>query len=218
MRKNEEEKVDKIPESLKNLGLEELSIFSKKKYEDKPVEHYEPEIIGEIDLHDHERLILMLPPKFSIEENLPKDGLVIEEEMAYAKIRMTINKEVEEKLDEEDEGLGQEGEDDTEGEEEQEKIEAEARQVYNPRRRIFDDRKRRATDLKECARVTLPRPMETKNEAIIEMRRGTNEQIYNTYTEEVCNQKGEVKGNLSEEEKDGLRRLQKRIKKRKWWC
>jgi hypothetical protein len=41
-------------------------------------------------------------------------------------------------------------------------------------------------DLKECASVTLPRPMETKNEALIEMRRGTNEQIYNTYTEEYA--------------------------------
>ena len=127
---------------------------------------YEPEIIGDIELHDNERLILMLPPKFSIEENLPKDGLVIEEEMSYAKARMTINKEMEERL-EDDEGLGM---DDTEDEEEMERFEAETRQVYNPRKRIYDDRKRRATDLKECARVTLPKPMDTKNEALIEMR------------------------------------------------
>ena len=56
--------------------------------------------------------------------------------------------------------------------------------------------------------------MDTKNEALIEMRRGTNEKIYNKYTEEVCNKKGEVKGNLTEEEKDGLKRLQKRIKEK----
>ena len=95
-----------------------------------------------------------------------------------------------------------------------ERFEAETRQVYNPRKRVYDDRKRRATDLKECARVTLPKPMDTKNEALIEMRRGTNEKIYNKYTEEVCNKKGEVKGNLTEEEKDGLKRLQKRIKEK----
>ena len=66
-RKSEEEKVDKIPEAMKNLGLEKLSVFSKERYEEKPVKQYEPEIIGEIDphLHDNERLILMLPPKFS---------------------------------------------------------------------------------------------------------------------------------------------------------
>ena len=71
------------------------------------IQGYEPEIIGEITLHDNERLILMLPPKFSTEENLPKEGLTMEEEMAYAKARMTINKETEEKLNE-DEGIGEE--------------------------------------------------------------------------------------------------------------
>ena len=43
---------------------------------------YEPEIFGDITLHNNERLILMLPPKFSIEENLPKEGLAMEQEMA----------------------------------------------------------------------------------------------------------------------------------------
>ena len=214
-RKNEEEKIDKIPEALENLGLENISVFSREKYDKKQVTKYEPEIIGDIDdLHDNERLILMLPPKFSIEENLPRDGLLIDEEMAYAKTRMTINKEREERIDEEDEGLGLGEEDDPEKEEELERLEAESRQVYDPRKRTFDDRKRRATDLKECARVTLPKPMDTKNEAHIEMRRGTNEQIYNTYIGEVCNKRGEVKGNLTEEEKDGLRRLQKRIREK----
>ena len=105
-RKNEEEKVGKIPEALENLGLENISVFNSEKYEKKKAKKYEPEIIGEIDLHDNERLILMLPPKFSIEENLPRDGLLIDEEMAYAKTRMTINKEMEERIEEEDEGLG----------------------------------------------------------------------------------------------------------------
>ena len=68
---------------------------------------YEPEIIGDIELHDNERLILMLPPKFSIEENLPKEGLAMEQEVSYAKTRMTINKEAEEKLSD-DEGIGDE--------------------------------------------------------------------------------------------------------------
>ena len=208
-RTSEEEKTNQIPESMSDLGLEKLSIFDKKRYDDKEVLEYEPEIKGDITLHNNERLILMLPPKFSIEENLPKEGLAMEEEMAYAKARMTINKETEEKLNE-DEGIGEEV--DEEFEEEMEKIEAETRQIYDPKRRIYDDRKRKVTDLKECARITLPKAMETKNEAMVEMRRGTNNRIYEKYTGEVCNKRGEVKGNLSEEEKDGLRRLQKRIK------
>ena len=210
-RKSEEDKINQIPESISDLGLEKLSIFDKKKYEDKVVMEYEPEIIGELNLHDNERLILRLPPKFSIEENLPKEGLAMEQELAYAKARMTINKEADEKLSD-DEGIGVEEDEDEELEEQMEIIEAETRQIYDPKRRIFDDRKRKVTDLKECARITLPKPMDTNNEAMVEIRRGTNNKIYEQYTEEVCNKKGEVKGNLSEEEKDGFRRLQKRIK------
>ena len=65
---------------------------------------YEAEIIGEIELTNNERLILNLPPKFAIEENLPKEGLAMDEELSYAKTRMTIEKEEGERLDE-DEGI-----------------------------------------------------------------------------------------------------------------
>ena len=212
-RKSEEDKINQIPEAMLDLGLESLSIFDRKKFDDKVVLGYEPEIIGDITLHDNERLILMLPPKFSIEENLPKEGLAMEQEMAYAKARMTINKEAEEKLSEDDEGIGVEEEDEQQ-EEEMELLEAEARQIYDPKKRVFDDRKRKVTDLKECARITLPKPMDTQNKAMVEMRRGTNNKIYEVYTGEFCNKKGEVRGNLSEEEKDGLRRLQKRIREK----
>ena len=118
-RTGEEEKIDKIPESLQDLKLEGLSIFNKEKFDKKKAEEYEAEIIGEITLHDNERLILMLPPNFSIEENLPPDGLDLDNEMSFAKARMTIAKEEEEKL--EDEGIGEEGEEDPELEEELEK-------------------------------------------------------------------------------------------------
>ena len=206
--KSEEDKIDQIPPSISGVGLE-----NSKKYEEKEVLEYEAEIIGDIELHDNERKILRLPPKFSIEENLPTDGLALEEEMAYAKTRMTTNKEAEERLSD-DEGIGEEGEEDEEAEEEMLKLEAETRQIYNPKSRVFDDRKRKVTDLKECARITLPKAMDTRNEALVEMRRGTTEKVYKEYTEEVCNKKGEVKGNLTEDEKDGLRRLQKRIKEK----
>ena len=65
---------------------------------------YEAEIIGEIELTNNERLILNLPPKFAIEENLPEEGLAMDEELSYAKTRMTIEKEEGERLDE-DEGI-----------------------------------------------------------------------------------------------------------------
>ena len=107
-------------------------------------------------------------------------------ELAYGKARMTINKEEEEKLeDEEDEGI----EEDEEEKQEMERDDARTRQIYKPIERRFDDQKRRVTDLSECGRGTLPRPMSTKNEALMEVRRGANDTIFNNYREEVCNKK-----------------------------
>ena len=134
---------------------------------------YETEIIGEVILTENERMILRLPPKFSIEDNLPPEGLALEVEMANAKCRMTIRKEEEEKLGE-DEGIA-EGEEDESFEEEMEKLDAQCRQIYDPKTRTFNDAKRRATDLKECSRITPPKPLETKHEAMIETRRNMNE-------------------------------------------
>ena len=78
-RTNEEDKLDRIPESMEDLNLEKLSIFSKRKYEEIQIVEYETEVIGDIELTDNERLILRLPPKFLIEENLPPEGLALEE-------------------------------------------------------------------------------------------------------------------------------------------
>ena len=121
---------------------------------------------------------------------------------------MTIAKEEEEKLEDIDEGIEEEEKIETE------KIDSMTRQIYNTQERIFDDQKRRVTDLSECARVTLPHPLSTKHEALMEIRRGTNEAIHNKYREESCNKKGDVKGNLTEEEKEGLKSLQKRMKEK----
>ena len=121
---------------------------------------------------------------------------------------MNIAKEKEYQI-EEDGGI----EEDEEFEEEMEKIEAMSRQIYDTKERRYDDRNRCATDLMECGRVTLPKPLETKDEALIEMRREINDKKYEGYRQEHCNKKGEVQGNLSEEEIEGLRSLQKRMKK-----
>ena len=60
--------------------------------------------------------------------------------------------------------------------------------------------------------MTLPRPLDTKHEALIDMRRGVNGKVYNEYRKEACNKKGEVKGNLTQQETDGLASLQKRMR------
>ena len=66
-------------------------------------------------------------------------------------------------------------------EEEMEKLDAQSRQIYDPKTRTFNDGKRRSTYLKECARITMPKPVETKHEAMIETRRNMTEKTYNEY-------------------------------------
>ena len=102
-RDNEEEKLKKVPEAMEGLGLEGLTIFDKNFFEAVQIWDYEVEIIGDLELSENEKLILKLPPKFAVEENLPEDGLSLDGELSFAKARMTIAKEEEEKLEDIDE-------------------------------------------------------------------------------------------------------------------
>ena len=67
------------------MNLEKLSIFDNRKFEEKKVTDYDAEVIGDVELTNNERLILRLPPKFAIEENLPEKGLTLDEELALQK-------------------------------------------------------------------------------------------------------------------------------------
>ena len=59
-----------------------------------------------------------------------------------------------------------------------EEEEARSPQTFDPINKIFDDRKRRVTDLKECSRVTLPKPLPVCEESIMEMRRNLHDKLY----------------------------------------
>ena len=76
-------------------------------------------------------------------------------------------------------------------EQEAEELEAKTRQTYDPGTRTYNDQNRRVTDTQECSRVTLPRPLPTKHEAFIEIRREVHSRVYNEYRQEYCNKKGE---------------------------
>ena len=92
-----------------------------------------------------------------------------------------------------------------------EEEEARSRQTFDPINKIFDDRKRRVTDLKECSRVTLPKPLPVCEESLIEMRRNLHDKLYKEHL--TKNTKlGEQLANLSEKEIRGLRSILRRIK------
>ena len=99
-------------------------------------------------------------------ETLHEGALEFEQELAYAKARMQIHKELGEKLDD-----AEQVETTPEEQEVIEEEDAKSRLTFDPVSKIFDDRKRRVTDLQNCSQVTLPRPFPTKEETLIEMRR-----------------------------------------------
>ena len=137
--------------------------------------------------------ILRLHPKFSIE---------FEQELSNTKLRIQLNKELEKEESEEKET------ETPRSEEQEEEDEAKSRLTFDPITKTYNDGKRKVTDLEECSRITLP----TKHETIIEMRRGIHSNIYKEYRKEKCNKHGEQASNLTEEQQQGLKSLQLRIK------
>ena len=143
-----DEKLSQVPKGLDKFWS--LSTFDRGKFDQVEKDSYEVEVIGDITLSDNERSVLSLHPKFSVISALQEGDIDFEQESAFAKLRMQLGKELDERL-----------EDDTEGKFEMtseerskaEELEARTRQVFDPIEGVFDDRKRRVTDLQVCSRI-----------------------------------------------------------------
>ena len=189
-----------------------LTVFRQELFDKLDMTSTDIPVIGEIDLNKEEKSILMRTPKFAIPENLKEHTLMEDMEKAFAKIRMELRDD--ETVEDESEPTAPiiASKEDEEGREQEKEEVARSRQIFDPEKRIFDDRNRRATDLAECSRVTLPRPLNIIREAQIETRRELYNKIFQKYRKENCSSKGEQESGLSKEEKKGLEMLQKRIK------
>ena len=95
-REDEEEILDNVPEEMKEFM--DLSIFDREKYERIQIQSYEITCVGETDLSDEAISVLKMHPKFSVMEDLKEGGLEFEQELAYAKVRIQIQKEIDERL------------------------------------------------------------------------------------------------------------------------
>ena len=95
-----------------------------------------------------------------------------------------------------------------------EELEAKSRQVYDPINGEFDPRRRRVTDLQECDRVYLPKPLDIVNEANIEARRAMHSKVYEEYRQRNCDKNDEQKTNLEENEARGIKKIQKRLQEK----
>ena len=229
----EEEKLDEVPTELENFST--LSVFNGEKFENIKCDEITITIVGDINVDEDEKAAMRLPPKFSMMQKLEKNGLAYEQEAAYAKLRMELRKERENEEsnmsehchrktigrgggdpemgkatpDLNKEPTSEEEKKDTEDEED-----AKSRQIYDPIEGVYDPRKRRVTDLDECDRVTLPKPLSVIDEANIEARRAIHTRVYNEYIEEFCDKNGEQKPNVTKSESEGIKKIQKRIKEK----
>ena len=171
---------NKVPDDL--IEYEDLVVFNKEDYENLEPVKYEVKKIGQVEITPEEEKVLSLHPKFCILEKLTRQEFEHEQEQALAKLRMEISKEAE-------------NDDLTEEEiKENQEVEARARQVFDPVNKIYDSRRRRVTDLKECSRVTLPKPLSTDEEATMELRKKSQQEIFSEYVKKHTDKKNEQVG------------------------
>ena len=210
-----EKEEKRVPQGMENLS--HLRVFSEELYEDIKTDKIEIPVIGDIELTPEEEYILRKNPKFAIPERLLEDTLREDMEKAYSLLRMELRDEEGENREEtaiqDKKRTKIQTEEDEDREQAAKEEEAKTRQVFCPIEKTYDERNRRVTDLVECSRVTLPKPISIEREAQIEMRRTIHERIYQEYRREKCNEKGEQEQNLTREENEGMKRLLKRIEK-----
>ena len=96
-RLEEEEKLAEVPKEMEEY--KSLSIFNKEKFEEIEVKEYKVQKIGEVKTSKEEDAALVLHPKCAIMERLDRDDIEVEKEIAFAKLRMTLNKELEERVE-----------------------------------------------------------------------------------------------------------------------
>ena len=143
-RQSEEDLIDEIPASM--AGLEDLSIFNKPDFDKIEIQVPEVTVLGDVELTENERLVLGLHPKFSVMQKLPKDGLDLDSELSFAKLRIQLRKEQEERLEDEEDAVELTDEE----RDKLDELDAQCRQIFDPVEKRYDDRKLRVTDLPEC--------------------------------------------------------------------
>ena len=197
--KNKISQEEDVPEDLQEFS--ELTIFNKKRYQEILEDSYEVTVIGNVDLTVAEEKVLKLHPKFCVTGRLQEQDFEHEQQAALAKVRMEMVK-IQEQTEMTQEEI-----------QEEQELEAKTRQVFDPLEKVYDSRKRRVTDLRECSRITLPRPLSPEDEAVLKTRKRSQMEIFRKYIAKNTNKKGDLKSNLTDEENEGLKSLQKRIAK-----
>ena len=211
---DKEKRMDMVPEEMRDFR--DLAVFNKEKFDGMKVVVQEIVKYGEVDLNEDEEAVMRMHPKMAVMTRLEPGYMDLNQEIEYTKVRWQLMKEEEERDEvietpatkkqrtaEEESRMRKE-------QEEKEIVDAMDRQVYNPVTKEYDERRWRVTDMPECSRIHLPKPLEVKHEAEIEMRRDAHSRVSREYREMYCDQRGTQESNLTPQERRGLKSLEKR--------
>ena len=152
-----------------------------------------------------ERALLAMPPKFCVLPSLKEEEMDLALEIMGAKVRYSFMGEGD-REDEEELEITPEMEDRANLES------ARTRTPYDYVTKELDMRNRRATDVKGNARVIMPKAMTTKEESSLLVKVQELKKIYSMYAANNCTKEGKQRTNLTKQQEEGLKSLQKRSK------
>ena len=209
-----EEKKFELPKILSRY--KEAKVFSEVGTEYfKPGEIKGPVIVGENNklLSTDEVAILTRGPKFAVRRVLDKERFILEMEKVFVKLRWALkDRELDKELEEVELESIMTEEEKKRVEEISEIEAAKSRMVFDEERMKVDFRKSRCTDVKHNGKIYLPGPMPNNLESELEMRRVAWGAQYDQHIASIKDEEGVEDGNLTEQEKKGLKSLQKRVK------
>jgi hypothetical protein len=199
-------KIEKVKMNDNIVTDEEMNEEEKRRGEGEVANYV---VYGDIMLDKDEIEYLQLGPNHRETSNIVKRDMETESEKHCIKTRQEIRK-IREQEKEENEGV-------EEAERMREEVrDRKSREVYDKEEKKVDLRNQRVTDLKTCTRTFPPRVAERREELKIQAQRSAINDETERYVKDKCNDKGEIKeGNLSKEEKEGKKKIIKRMKEGK---
>ena len=199
--RNKDKEKDRLPPEM--IEFEGIMVLDQEKYEAIEVKEIEVVKYGDVELDKEEESAMRLHPKMALPRKIREGFMNLPLDISYTKIRWQLKKD-EEKQNAKDEymervGVGED--DERKKEEENEVEEARTRSVYDAETKTYDERKQRVTDLQECSRIFLPKPLEVTKEAQLEMRRELHTRISEEFRKRKCDEQNHLQRRASRTKK-----------------
>ena len=207
--RNKDKEKDRLPADM--IEFEGIAVMDQENFDN--IERKEIEVVkyGEVELDKEEEAAMKLHPKMALPRKIREGFMNLPLDISYTKLRWQMKKDEENTNAKDDQRKDEITDEETKKKEEENEVEeARTRSVYDAETKVYDERKQRVTDLQECSRIFLPKPLEVTKEAQLEMRRELHTRISEEFRRKKCDEQGNQGRTISREELAGLRKLEKR--------